>query len=280
MNYKLHYEKLISKAQNRSILKSEYKEVHHIIPVCIGGSDDKDNLIALFPEEHIVAHLLLVKIYPLHHGITKAATMMTNCVNNKYMSRITNKTYSWLKKKASIEKSKDMTGSKNIKAKIINIYNNKNKLMYSCNGNFKDVCNDNNLPRHAFEQSYKENIKLFTTFGSRNAVNKEYLYFENWYAKIINTDTDLNYFKTKIKLNQNGKNNPQAKSIHIFNNKDELLYNCSGNFDKICRDNNLPLEGLRRTYINNTKLYETKRGISKAKLYGFEIYVGWYARIK
>ncbi len=273
MNYKLHYEKLISKAQNRSILKSEYKEIHHIIPVCMNGSDDKDNLVALFPEEHIVAHLLLTKIHSDNYGILKAAECMTNGFNK--CSGITNKKYAWLKKKYS----ERLSGPDNPKAKIINIYNDKNKLMYSCNGNFKKICKEYNLPRHAFEQSYLNEIKLFTTFGSKNAVKKEYLQFTDWYAKIINPTTDLNYFNTKHKLNQDGKNNPRAKSIHIFNSTGELLYTCSGDFNKICKDNNLPLEGLRRTYINKTKLYTNNRAIAKAKLYGFEIYQGWYARI-
>ena len=85
MNYKKHYEKLISKARNRSILKSEYKEVHHIIPKCMGGDDSKDNLISLFPEEHLVAHLLLVKIYSDNQKLIYAANMMTNfhSIDNK-----------------------------------------------------------------------------------------------------------------------------------------------------------------------------------------------------
>lgn len=106
MNYKLHYEKLISKAQNRSILKSEYKEIHHIIPVCMHGSDDKENLIALFPEEHIVAHLLLTKIHPDNYGLLKASNCMTNGFNK--CSRITNKKYAWLKKKYSERLSKEI----------------------------------------------------------------------------------------------------------------------------------------------------------------------------
>lgn len=100
MNYKLHYDKLIHRAQNRSILKSEYKEIHHIIPKCMDGSDGKENLIALFPEEHVLAHLLLIKIFPKHHGLLKAANMMTNC-SNKNMKRNTNKMYGWLKRRFS-----------------------------------------------------------------------------------------------------------------------------------------------------------------------------------
>ena len=95
MNYKKHYEKLISKARNRSILKSEYKEVHHIIPKCMGGDDSKDNLISLFPEEHLVAHLLLVKIYPHNNKLIYAANMMTN------FHSIDNKKYAWVRKQIS-----------------------------------------------------------------------------------------------------------------------------------------------------------------------------------
>lgn len=95
MNYKKHYEKLISKARNRSILKSEYKEVHHIIPKCMGGDDSKDNLISLFPEEHLVAHLLLVKIYSDNQKLIYAANMMTN------FHSIDNKKYAWVRKQIS-----------------------------------------------------------------------------------------------------------------------------------------------------------------------------------
>ena len=100
MNYKLHYEKLISRAQNRSILKSEYKENHHIIPSCMDGSDDKSNRVDLFPEEHVIAHLLLVKIYPYHNGLIHVANMMTNgASNNKQNGRKSNnKKYAWIRK--------------------------------------------------------------------------------------------------------------------------------------------------------------------------------------
>ena len=37
----------------------EYHERHHIIPRCMGGTNDKDNLIDLFAREHFEAHRLL-----------------------------------------------------------------------------------------------------------------------------------------------------------------------------------------------------------------------------
>jgi hypothetical protein len=77
MNYKKHYNLLIERAQNRSILKSEYKENHHIIPTCMNGSNMKENKVALLPEEHLLAHLLLHKIYPNELGLAKAVVQMT-----------------------------------------------------------------------------------------------------------------------------------------------------------------------------------------------------------
>ena len=67
MNYSLHYEKLINKAKSRKL--DTYKEIHHIVPKCLGGSDDKNNLVELTAREHFIAHLLLLKIYPNKYNL-------------------------------------------------------------------------------------------------------------------------------------------------------------------------------------------------------------------
>lgn len=61
MNYQRVYDSIVSKAKIRSV--PDVKEIHHIIPRACGGSNSKDNLVALTPKEHFVCHLLLVKIY-------------------------------------------------------------------------------------------------------------------------------------------------------------------------------------------------------------------------
>lgn len=57
----------------------EYKERHHIIPKCMGGSDDEENLVDLLLREHIVAHKLLADIYPSCDDVQYAFWMMCNC---------------------------------------------------------------------------------------------------------------------------------------------------------------------------------------------------------
>lgn len=100
MNYQAHYDKLIDKARNRNI--AGYVEKHHIIPKCLGGSDAADNIVKLTPEEHYVAHQLLVKIYPKNYKLAYAANMLTVSRPNQQRN---NKAYGWIKRHiASVEK--------------------------------------------------------------------------------------------------------------------------------------------------------------------------------
>lgn len=113
MNYQKHYDLLITRAQNRNI--RGYTEKHHIIPRCMGGSDDKINLVRLTPEEHYVAHQLLVKIHPNHQGLINAAVLMTAC--NIIQVR-NNKLFGWIKRKLSVMKSHQMIGRRSAKKGI------------------------------------------------------------------------------------------------------------------------------------------------------------------
>lgn len=96
MDYKRHYDLLIERARTRQL--TGYVERHHIIPRCMGGDNNKKNLVELTPEEHYVAHQLLVKIYPDNDKLVYAAHKMT--VSSKNQQR-NNKRYGWLKRKYS-----------------------------------------------------------------------------------------------------------------------------------------------------------------------------------
>jgi len=114
MNYEKIYDSLISKAQNR-ILET-YTETHHIVPKCIGGTDNINNLVELAPEEHYLAHQLLVKIYPQNHSLVKAAAMMIP-------NRPSNKMYGWLKRRFAKAQSVSQTGGGNSQFGTRWIYN-------------------------------------------------------------------------------------------------------------------------------------------------------------
>ena len=46
----------ILNTRGRFACGDEYHERHHIIPKCMDGSNNEDNLIDLFAREHFVAH--------------------------------------------------------------------------------------------------------------------------------------------------------------------------------------------------------------------------------
>lgn len=89
MDYLRIYTQLIERAKSRTL---DYYETHHIIPRCMGGSDSRENLVQLTPEEHYIAHQLLVKMHPDNKKLAHAANMM--CVN-----RTGNKLYGWVRRR-------------------------------------------------------------------------------------------------------------------------------------------------------------------------------------
>lgn len=90
MNYHVHYERLMQRARVRAL--SGYRERHHIVPRCIGGTQSRVNLVELTPEEHYVAHQILVKIYPGNARIAYAAMAMA-------WQAIGNRPYGWLRRR-------------------------------------------------------------------------------------------------------------------------------------------------------------------------------------
>jgi hypothetical protein len=74
MNYKKIYNQIIERAKTRQL--EGYKEKHHIIPRCMGGSNEKENLVELTAKEHFLCHKLLCEIHPLNHKLMWALWLM------------------------------------------------------------------------------------------------------------------------------------------------------------------------------------------------------------
>lgn len=101
LNYHSIYESLIVRGRLRLI--NGYTERHHILPRCMGGDDSESNLVDLTPEEHFVAHQLLVKMHPTEDKLIYAASWMKSRVAN-------NKQYGWIKRRFSEAEKKRKTG--------------------------------------------------------------------------------------------------------------------------------------------------------------------------
>ncbi len=75
MNYQRIYDQIIDRAKTRKL--QGYKEKHHIIPKCMGGSNEKQNLIELTAREHFICHWLLCRIYPENRKLGHAFWFMS-----------------------------------------------------------------------------------------------------------------------------------------------------------------------------------------------------------
>lgn len=106
MDYHKHYDRLIERARDRAVVYC-YVESHHVVPRCMGGSNDESNLVLLTPEEHYVAHQLLVKMHPENTNLVYAAHMMA--INAGSQPR-NNKMYGWLRRRYSKVVSENMLG--------------------------------------------------------------------------------------------------------------------------------------------------------------------------
>ena len=106
--YARAYWALVDSRKNK---KAEgYTETHHIIPRCLGGTDDESNLIRLSAREHFIAHLLLVKAVKDPDARSKMAFALTRLVHGNSKNYTNNsRTYQYIQElnsKASSQRSK------------------------------------------------------------------------------------------------------------------------------------------------------------------------------
>lgn len=111
------YDKFINnilETRGRFECGDEYHETHHILPKCMGGSNEEDNLIDLFAKEHFEAHRLLALENPENEKIIYAWWCMST-MQNKYMERykITAEEYEEIKIQYSQLMKEKMIGNNN-----------------------------------------------------------------------------------------------------------------------------------------------------------------------
>jgi len=77
MKKSTEYLELIENAKRAKINPFQIYEIHHIIPRCMGGSNNKDNLVHLTPEDHYKAHYYLAIDNPNNGKLAQAWNAMT-----------------------------------------------------------------------------------------------------------------------------------------------------------------------------------------------------------
>lgn len=84
-HYITRYNKIIQHFSNNPP-GDVFCERHHIVPLCLGGVDTKENIIVLPARVHIICHYLLHKAHPENSSLSHAFAMMA--VNNAHQSRV------------------------------------------------------------------------------------------------------------------------------------------------------------------------------------------------
>ena len=101
----------ILNTRGRFACGEEYHERHHIVPRCMNGADDEDNLIDLFAREHFIAHRLLALENPDNDKLVYAWSMMVYAKNEKQQRyKLTPDEYEEIKKKLAETISKNRSG--------------------------------------------------------------------------------------------------------------------------------------------------------------------------
>lgn len=91
----------ILSTRGRNGCSEKYHEEHHILPKCMGGSNDKDNLIDLLAEEHFLAHKLLAFENPDNDSLQRAFSAMAHVWRHGRRCNVSDEDYAYIKSKNS-----------------------------------------------------------------------------------------------------------------------------------------------------------------------------------
>ena len=125
------YFKIIENSKNRILSSSIKKEIHHILPKSLGGTNDNENLAVLTLKEHWICHRLLVKflkdknhIRKMYNALYMMAVKDYRTVNARIYEQIKNNVEPWNK---NIKGYKGTPCSEKTKEYFSNLYKNKQR---------------------------------------------------------------------------------------------------------------------------------------------------------
>jgi hypothetical protein len=93
------YYSIVNNAKSRALGSLSYVERHHIIPKSLGGTNESVNLVNLSAREHLICHMLLIKMTSGNDKskMAFAAWRMVFSGRNHKRAKVTSRTYAILK---------------------------------------------------------------------------------------------------------------------------------------------------------------------------------------
>jgi hypothetical protein len=95
MNYEKIYNQIIERAKSRNL--DGYSEKHHIIPKCMNGTNNPDNIVKLTAREHFLCHWLLHEMYPNNTDLRYSFWSMCRSSDNQKRYRPSSRIYEYAK---------------------------------------------------------------------------------------------------------------------------------------------------------------------------------------
>lgn len=246
MNYQKIYNDLIIKAQseNRKKKNGIYYENHHIIPKCLGGSDNKDNLVLLTAKEHYIAHALLYFI-DKNPKLAYAWNLMS--VGSKYNKRYNSRLFQIAKIENIKHLKENFSGEKNPYYNKKHTKEIRKKISEAVIKNYKINPKTEDLKLRAIKtfkgkpKSEKQKLKMSKVAKNRlsliNRITQKTITIKNWERNLYSKVVWISFYKNS-RLNPNNfieiicphcnkksdKGNSSFLAWHFDNCKNKLGY--------------------------------------------------------
>lgn len=217
MNYEKIYNQIIERAKKRII--EDYTEKHHIIPKCLGGTDDEENLVNLTAREHFLVHWLLCNIYTDNLKIKFAFVMMCNVKNGK-QRRYTPSSRSFeYARKCMLEINKEL-GRQKVGKKYPKLSEAKKGYKFSNESRQKMSNSHKNLSQHHRDNinKSKQNMMWVNNGISETLIYKTDTIPYGYHLGRLYSVSDVLRKKQSIKMKGklSGSSNPSAKSVYQY----------------------------------------------------------------
>jgi len=238
--YRNIYIRLIIRCQNMTEEElSGYNERHHILPKCLGGKNNKENLVLMPVRYHMMAHILLITIYPNIRGLKYAIKAVldgsSNIVDRAGLSQkyFSSRTLAFLREETKVRRKEDHPNwgkhlSEKTKSKISDSHKGK-KLSEETKAKMSKSRSGPNNPNYGktFSEEWKKHLseshkgyitseetkkKLSIALSGPNNPNYGKTFSEEWRQKISDNHRDVS-----------GSNNPRARKVL---GPDGTIYGC------------------------------------------------------
>lgn len=183
ITYKDFIQNILETRGRFGIPKGEYKERHHIVPKCMGGTNDNDNLIDLYAHEHYIAHKLLALENPFNNKLILAWHRLHNDSFSNYITEYEYEKLKTLNSKWFSDLMKNIERNPEWRKKIGEA-NSRRKL----DKNFGSKISNTK------KEKYKQKLKIRLNELIKLITREE---FDNIYRHNNINDT-INYFRSKL----------------------------------------------------------------------------------